>query len=314
MLNYLKKSKEILGRNERDLKYVKVPLFKMKYHTPSNKLRTKKVLRKAGIPVPKTYKIIRNKKELHACKWNKLPNSFVVKPNIGTLGRGILIVFGKTKTSEEPWKNWAQANKQKITVSDLKNHILRIFNGNYSLGRVSDIAFFEERLKIHPTLKHYCSRGIPDVRVMVYNKIPVMAELRLPTLESQGRANLRQGGIGIGINMSAGTTTAQGVWQKKLIDRLPGKKKLPLANIEIPFWERILELAVETQIALGIDYLGLDVAIDREKGPIVVEANTRPGLGIQIANLSPLKPRLEIAKRIKFKSVERAVMLGMNLF
>ena len=320
MLNYLKKSKTILGLNERNLRYIKIPVTEMGHSIPDNKLKTKKLLRKAGIPVSKTYKIIRNQKDLKLCNWNKLPNSFVIKPNLGTLGRGILIVFGKKKQGNNNEQNgrektWVQADKQVITVEDLENHISKILNGVHSYRiTTSDIAFFEERLKIHPNLKPYCSRGIPDVRIMIYKKIPVMAELRLPTLESQGRANLHMGGIGIGIDMSTGVTTARGVWHKKLIDCLPERKKLPLSGIKIPFWEEILELSVKTQLALKIDYLGLDIAIDRDRGLMVVEANTWPGLEIQIANLAPLKPRLEKAEGIKVKTIKQAVRLGRDMF
>lgn len=320
MLNYLKKSKTILGLNERNLKYVKLPLTETGRHVPDNKLKTKKLLRKIGIPVPKTYKIIRDQKDLKLCSWNKLPNSFVIKPNLGTFGRGILIVFGKRRKENNDEQNgrektWIQADKKMITVGDLENHIFKILDGVYSYKITTlDTAFFEERLKIHPNLKPYCSRGIPDIRVIVYNKIPVMAELRLPTIESQGRANLKQGGIGIGVDMNTGVTTARGVWHRKLIDYLPERKKLPLAGIKIPFWKEILGLAVETQMILKIGYLGVDIAIDRDKGLVVVEANTRPGLEIQIANLAPLKSRLEKTEGIKVKTVKQAVRLGMDMF
>ena len=327
MWNYLKKSKTILGLNERNLNYVKLPLTEIRCHIPDNKLKAKKLLRRAGILVPKTYKIIRNQKELSACNWNKLPNSFVIKPNLGTFGRGIIIVFGKKKrkNKQKPCltvdgqngqeKTWVQADRKIITIKDLESHILKILNGIYSYKiTTSDTVFFEERLKIHPDLKPYCKRGIPDIRIIVYNKIPVMAELRLPTSESQGRANLFQGGIGIGIDMGTGFTIARGVWHKKLIDYLPEKKKLPLAGIKIPFWKKVLELAVETQTILKINYLGIDIAIDRDEGPVVVEANTRPGLEIQIANLAPLKVRLEKVEGIKVKSVKQAVRLTRDIF
>jgi len=306
--------------NERNLKYVKLPLAKKRCGIPDNKLKTKKLLRKAHIPTPKTYKIIRNQKDLMLCSWNKLPNSFVVKPNLGTFGKGILIVFGKKKTKNSSERNnlektWVQADRTIISIENLKDHISKILDGIYSYRTTtSDIAFFEERIKIHPNLKPYCSRGIPDVRVIVYRKIPAMAELRLPTQESQGRANLLQGGIGIGVDIGTGITTARGVWHKKLIDHLPGKKKLSLSGIKIPFWKEVLELAVKTQTALKINYLGIDIAIDRDQGPMVMEANILPGLEIQIANLSSLKPRLEKIEGIKIKNVKQAVRLARDMF
>jgi len=317
MLNLLQKSKAILGRNERDLKYVKVSLIEKERTIIDNKLKTKKLLEKKGIPVSKTLKIIKSPKSLKNIRWNTLPKTFVIKATHGTLGRGILIVFGKRKKGETrrlKTKKWIQADGNPITIDDIRNHIFKALRGDFSIGKFPDTAFIEERIRIHPDLKPYCKRGIPDIRVIVYNKIPVMAELRLPTSESSGLANLSQGGIGIGIDMSMGTTTARGVWRKKLIDRLPGKKKLPLAGIKIPFWKKILELAVETQEIVGINYLGIDIAIDREQGPIVIEVNAKPGLNIQIANLSPLKPRVEKVEDIKVKSTKHAIRLAQNLF
>ena len=61
-------------------------------------------------------------------------------------------------------------------------------------------------------------------------------------------------------------------------------------------------------------FLGADVAIDKEKGPVFLELNARPGLSIQIANLSGLKDRLQRVFGISIKSIERGVRVGMNLF
>jgi len=313
MLSYLQKSKAVLGRNERNLKYVKVSLIKRERTVIDNKLKTKKILEKANLPVAKTYKVFKSAKSLKNFRWNTLPNTFVLKANHGTLGRGILIVFGR-RQKDKKTKTWIQADRSLLTKEDLAIHILKTLRGDFSIKKFPDTAFIEERLKLHPDLKPYCKRGVPDIRIIVYNKIPVMAELRLPTPESGGRANLSQGGVGIGIDMSTGSTIARGVWRKKLIDRLPGKIGLPISGIKVPFWKEILELAIEAQEVLKINYLGIDIAIDREQGPVVIEVNTMPGLGIQIANLSPLKPRLEKVEDIKVKSTKHAVRLARNLF
>jgi glutathione synthase/RimK-type ligase-like ATP-grasp enzyme len=42
-----------------------------------------------------------------------------------------------------------------------------------------------------------------------------------------------------------------------------------------------------------LGYLGVDIVLTPDKGPILLELNARPGLGIQIANLAGLVPRLE---------------------
>jgi hypothetical protein len=62
---------------------------------------------------------------------------------------------------------------------------------------------------------HNFLKGIPDIRVIVFNHVPVMAMLRLPTKESDGKANLQHGALGLGIDLSNGTTTTavQGIGQ-----------------------------------------------------------------------------------------------------
>lgn len=43
----------------------------------------------------------------------------------------------------------------------------------------------------------------------------------------------------------------------------------------------------------GLGYIGVDLVIDRERGPLLLELNARPGLAIQMANREGLLKRLE---------------------
>ena len=45
--------------------------------------------------------------------------------------------------------------------------------------------------------------------------------------------------------------------------------------------------------AVGLGYIGVDIVVDVNEGPMLLEANARPGLAIQIANGRGLLPRLE---------------------
>jgi hypothetical protein len=87
-----------------------------------------------------------------------------------------------------------------------------------------------------------------------------------------------------------------------------------LSGIKIPYWKDILDLSVRAQEISGLGFLGSDIAIDKDRGPVIVELNARPGLSIQIANLSGLKERLERVADIKIKTMKRGITLGMNLF
>jgi glutathione synthase/RimK-type ligase-like ATP-grasp enzyme len=46
--------------------------------------------------------------------------------------------------------------------------------------------------------------------------------------------------------------------------------------------------------ALELGYIGVDFVLDAALGPVVLEANARPGLNIQVANRRGLLPRLAL--------------------
>jgi len=307
MLTLNKKSEGILGMNARNLAYIRPNNLKGAIHLADNKLRSKEVLFKSGIPVPKIYGIVRNRKELEIFKWADLPKSFVLKPNHGGGGEGIKIIFGQRKD-----QSWVSTEGKPITIKDLRDHIMDIFEGFYSLSGISDIAFFEERIKISKNLKPYAYKGIPDIRVIVYNKVPVMAMLRLPTKESGGKANLHLGGIGLGIDIATGVTTHAVMYDRR-IEKTPDTK-LKLSGIKIPYWKEILEIAIKCQEVSKVGYVGVDVAIDKDRGPVVLEINAHPGLSIQIANLAPLKYRLQKVSGLKVKNPAHGIRIAQNLF
>ena len=310
MLNYLRNSKKILGMNSRNLEFVRPFNKSGAKRMADDKLLSKKVLAKNDLPVPKLITKIKNHDQLENFDWSKLPDSFALKPNRGFGGEGILVVYSRKKGRADAW---VKADRSIITVEDIKSHIRNIIDGAYSLSGTPDIAFFEERLQLLKLFKPYAFKGIPDIRVIVFNKVPVMAMLRLPTKESGGKANLQQGAIGVGIELATGTTTTAVVNKSKIIEYVPGTRLL-LSGIKIPYWKDILRLAVRAQEISGLGFLGADIAIDRERGPVFFELNARPGLSIQIANLSGLKERLEKVVSLKIKSIERGVRVGMDLF
>ena len=67
--------------------------------------------------------------------------------------------------------------------------------------------------------------------------------------------------------------------------------------------DRLLVAAVKLADGLELGYLGVDFVLDVRHGPVVLEANARPGLAIQVANRCGLHPR------IKFIDSQPAEML-----
>jgi glutathione synthase/RimK-type ligase-like ATP-grasp enzyme len=282
MFDFLKKSGYLLGMNARNLTYLQPSNSLRAIRIADNKLLAKKILQKAGLPVLQTHSVIHHLKELKEFDWTSLPLSFALKPNRGLGGEGILIVYGRKKKFPHPW---VKADKKLVQIKDFQNHISNILEGN---------------------------RGIPDIRIVVYNSVPIIAEMRLPTKESGGKANLHLGGIGVGIDLGTGITTTA-IQRDHLIEYIP-KSRILLRGLQIPEWKEILKLAVQAQEISKIGFLGVDIAIDREKGPIILELNARPGLSIQIANLTPLGDRLQRVKGLKVKTITKGVKIAQDLF
>jgi len=320
MLNkFFNKRKEILGLNRRNQYYIRRLNPRKGKRIADNKLLTKKVLAQLNIKTPEVYKVIRHRSQVPFIDWDSLPKSFVLKPNRGSAGAGILVFYGKKKGQ----KAWIRPNGQIMTSSDISRHVEKILEGRFSMGGRKDIAIFEQRVVNHPILKPYCYKGIPDIRLIVFNNVPVMAMIRLPTKRSDGKANLHAGGICAGIDMASGVTTVamqmkSGSFQEDTYEDVEftydTAEELPLSGLKIPFWDEILEIGIKCQQASGLGYVGVDIALDRSKGPVVFELNVRPGLGIQTANNAGLRSRLERIEGLKIKSIKHGMRVTKNLF
>jgi len=311
------KLSSILGLNAR------TQLYSYQYNTKQgkkiadSKIQTARILKVAEIPHPAIYKKFRSSSEVEEFDWNSLPDAFALKPSRGLGGEGIIVVK-KRLAPRSPEQSrmgevgWLTTQRQKVTIADLKLHTQDILEGAYSMGNVPDVAFIQEYVGRHKAFRKYAYRGTPDLRVIVFNKVPVMAMLRLPTKESHGRANLHQGAIGVGVDIATGITT-KAIWNNKQIVYKPGTER-KLRGIKIPGWSHILEMAVKAQIASGLGYLGVDVVLHPDKGPMVLELNAQPGLTIQLANVEGLKKRLERVADLDVRDAEHGVKIAKALF
>ena len=126
-----------------------------------------------------------------------------------------------------------------------------------------------------------------------------MAMLRLPTKESGGRANLHQGAIGVGIDIATGITRG-GVKGSSPVALHPDTEK-SVREVQIPYWDKILDISLKAYDVFELGYFGIDVVLDSKLGPLVLEANARPGLAIQLANGIGLKARIDFVKENSLK-------------
>jgi alpha-L-glutamate ligase-like protein len=201
-----------------------------------------------------------------------------------------------------------------VEDDEVRFHCANIVSGMYSFGGHQDVVIVEQRIQFDPLFEPVSYLGVPDLRIIVFLGVPVMAMVRLPTRESDGKANLHQGAVGAGLDLATGVTLS-GVCRDKLVDLHPDTGN-PIAGIRIPEWEKLLTMAVSCAEATGLGYVGADLVLDRNQGPVLLELNARPGLNIQIANLAPLLPRLQRVEacRAELGGLSERVQFAMNEF
>lgn len=313
LIKILNNRKKVLGMNERNLLYIRQYNTKSAKKISDNKLLTKQILTKHHIPTPNLIGYIKNFNQFEKFDWNALPNSFVIKPVRGVEGAGIEIFYNRDKDGK-----WIKADGSKFSIDDIKSLASDILDGKFTPYADPDFVMFEERVKPHKAFKYYTYKGTPDVRIIVFNKIPVLSYLRLPTKESLGKANLAIGAIGAGIDISNGRTTTAVLGKSnggrgKIVKFIPGTK-LSVSGLKVPFWDKMLEAAVQCQEVTGLGFLAVDFLIDRDLGPMICELTARPGLSIQIANQDGLRWRLRKADGLKVKTLKQGIRLGKDLF
>ena len=300
--------KHILGINARNHLYQARYNRKQYKRRADSKIITKTILKKVGIRRPLLYKVFRRYEEVIEYDWNRLPASFVIKPNKGFGGEGVVVIDKGGRFAGE----WLDINGREWKVRDFQLQIGDIVSGLYSVHNVPDYAFIEEKVPVHPKFVKYSYHGTPDIRVIVFERVPVMAMLRLATKESGGRANLHQGAVGVGVDVASGVTT-HAIHHGREIVFLPRSRR-KLHGLRVPDWEQILLTAVKAQIASQLGYVGVDIILHPKKGPMVLEINSKPGLQIQLANQMPLRRRLERVEGLRVTSAQKGVVIGRELF
>jgi alpha-L-glutamate ligase-like protein len=213
-------------------------------------------------------------------------NDIVIKPAMGNGGQGILIL---KRLRENLWQT---PSEEFFTRKSLVMHIANILFGKFS-SRLFDKVIVEYRLMPHSDFQKIFKKGVPDFRIILLNAQPVMAMLRMPTEESDGKANLHAGAIGLGVDLESGKLT-RGYNQltDEMVSRHPDSK-VYFEGMKLPHWEKTLAISIATAKAFPLNYLGVDIVYDEKLGPMVIEINARPGMQIQNVNAIGLKKVIE---------------------
>ena len=96
------------------------------------------------------------------------------------------------------------------------------------------------------------------------------------------------------------------------MDEVPGAG--PIRGFVVPYWDELLLIASRIQLATNLGYCAVDLSLDNHAGPMLLEINARAGLGVQIANLAPLRRRLERIQGVKVTTPEKGVRIAQELF
>jgi alpha-L-glutamate ligase-like protein len=300
----------VLGMNRRNAGYIMRCNPRSSYPLVDNKLHTKTLAGKHNIPTPALYHVVRYHGDIGGLD-RALGNRrrFVLKPARGAGGSGIILVTDRTPGG------FVTQNGEVMTWSDFSYHVSDILSGIYSLAALEDEAIIEALVLPDPVFAPVSYEGVPDIRIVVYQGVPVMGMVRLPTKESEGKANLHRGAAGAGIEMSSGMTL-DAVHGSVTISHHPDTGR-PVRGIVVPHWETMLLMAAAAFEMTGLGYVGVDMVIDRKRGPLLLEINVRPGLAIQLANGSGLRRRLDLvdlAPSSIFATPETRMQWAMGTF
>lgn len=238
----------------------------------NDKHSTKQALRAVEAPTAPTLHLITNRRQLRDLDWAGLPQQWALKPNQSLGGAGIMLAAGQDEAG------WRSTSGRRLSRLAVKDHVRLILDGEFS-PRGHDAALFEPLIHTHLDLASLTHQGLPDVRVICTRDEPVLAMLRLPTQASGGRANLHQRAVGAAVDLQTGRV--ERAWRLGEVMTAHPDTGQPIVGALVPCWPQVLDAARRCFAATGLHYLGADIVIDRDRGPLVLEVNARPGLQIQ---------------------------------
>jgi alpha-L-glutamate ligase-like protein len=299
-----------LGMNRRNVSYINSYNTRSRYPLVDDKLKTKLQAKKFRLATPQLLGVVRYQYEVRSFEQMSKPlRGFAVKPSKGAGGKGILVIKDRDQDL------YVKSSGSKIDIHDIKRHLSNILAGLHSLAGSPDVAIIEDLIRPAEMFEKLSYAGVPDIRVIVFNGYPVMAMLRLSTRASDGKANLHKGAVGVGLDIGTGQCL-HAVQYSRRITRHPDTD-LPLDSIAVPDWENLLLLAARSFEVTRLGYIGADLVIDAQHGPMLLELNARPGLSIQVANGLGLLPRLRRIEALDpdlMPCAEERVKFAMHTF
>ena len=310
-------------------------------------METKNFLSERWIPFANTYAILKSRNELYDFDFSSLPKkNFVIKPNHGSKGNGIYITKYLWKSEHLKWEEIVlpkgknkksttelrkdtikkilkmpilehrtdlyQINNKPVSDNDFRRKLLDIIDGKYSMTLWNDKIIVEEKLIPWELFKEFCEWWLADIRIIVFNLVPVATMIRVPTEESKWKANLAQWGIGLWIDIATGKVINMLYKNRMYKNKFP-EKYADLKDKKIPYRNDILFLSSKVQYYVNLWYLALDWVITND-GPKLLEINARAGLEVQKVTDTRLARTLDKISDLKINDPEKWVEIAKSLF
>ncbi|MCL1066913.1 alpha-L-glutamate ligase-like protein [Shewanella olleyana] len=282
----------VLNMNKRNIDYIGKYNQRKFYKRVDDKLITKQLALANDIAVPDLIGVV---EEQH--KINEIPQmvlgrtGFVIKPAKGSGGKGILVI-----THVENGRYY-KPNGDEVTPNEVYRHVSNILSGLFSLGGIPDVGLVEGLIQFDPVFDGFSYEGVPDIRLIVFKGYPVMGMLRCSTAASDGKANLHQGAVGVGLDIATGKSLYAVQFDKPVLTH--PDTNYELSQIQVPNWDVLLHTASSAYEMCELGYLGTDMVLDKVRGPLLLELNARPGLAIQTANGKGILGRLKHVESLK---------------
>ena len=172
----------------------------------------------------------------------------VIKPPIGSCGKGVEIVKVTKENVQKIYKN----------ILETKRYLVE--------EKATQI---EELKKIHPT-------SINTMRVVTLNGYVVAAYLRMGN-KNNFVDNFNSEGLVAPINIETGVLDYVAIDKKMNIYKEHPISKITIKGFQIPNWDKVKKFSEEVAKEVPeLGYVGWDVS-QNEKGPYLIEANEFPG-------------------------------------
>ena len=142
----------------------------------------------------------------------------------------------------------------------------------------------EEVVKQHPTMDLLSSSSVNTIRVITILKDGDAKLVAGGIRMSQNGIfvdNFNAGGIGVVFDVKTGVVISDGYDKIRGVYKTVPESGVTLKGFQIPQWDEIVKLVKEAALVVPqVAYVGWDVAVSADKGPLLIEGNSYPGQDI----------------------------------